>query len=153
MVSGKYGKSSEVALGLLFMLSIPHACRPCVRIRQCASLFPPSFRNMSSKNSLFGAKLDLVPGVQNQHVSVDKDGKNVVDLSFVEEPLGLPGLEGFGWPQLEFGERIGPDLRYEIKRKLGWGMHSSTWLAYDTRRVGILFFQQIVLNWPIKQPK
>ncbi|KAJ3925812.1 MAG: kinase-like protein [Lentinula lateritia] len=87
---------------------------------------------MSSKNSLFGAKLDLVPGVQNQHVSVDKDGKNVVDLSFVEEPLGLPGLEGFGWPQLEFGERIGPDLRYEIKRKLGWGMHSSTWLAYDT---------------------
>ncbi|KAG2350165.1 kinase-like protein [Suillus weaverae] len=47
------------------------------------------------------------------------------------EPLGLPAQDGFGWPQLEFNEAIGPDDRYIICRKLGWGMHSSTWLARD----------------------
>ncbi|KAJ3810442.1 kinase-like protein [Lentinula lateritia] len=77
---------------------------------------------MSSRHQPVGIMIDPIPGAQNQHFYVDKD----------EEPLGLPGSEGYGWPQLEFGERIGPDLRYELKRKLGWGMSSSTWLAYDT---------------------
>ncbi|KAK0430418.1 kinase-like protein [Armillaria borealis] len=40
--------------------------------------------------------------------------------------------EGYGWPQLEFNEAIGPENRYVICRKLGWGMSSSTWLARDT---------------------
>ncbi|KAJ3897945.1 kinase-like protein [Lentinula edodes] len=86
---------------------------------------------MSSKVPSDCMKMDPVSGVQNQEFYVDKDGTSRVDLSFVEEPLGLPGSEGYGWPQLEFGDKIGPDLRYEIKRKLGWGMNSSTWLAYD----------------------
>ncbi|KAJ3884466.1 kinase-like protein [Lentinula edodes] len=87
---------------------------------------------MSSRHQPVGIMIDPIPGVQNQEFYVDKDGTSRVNLSFVEEPLGLPGSKGYGWPQLEFGERIGPDLRYEIKRKLGWGMSSSTWLAYDT---------------------
>ncbi|KAG8832213.1 hypothetical protein FRC17_001749 [Serendipita sp. 399] len=36
-----------------------------------------------------------------------------------------------GWPQFEFGEKMGENGRYTIVRKLGWGMHSSTWLARD----------------------
>jgi len=32
-----------------------------------------------------------------------------------------------GWAQFEFGEKFGQDNRYIIARKLGWGMHSSTW--------------------------
>ncbi|KAF8885738.1 kinase-like domain-containing protein [Infundibulicybe gibba] len=67
----------------------------------------------------------------NQHISVGPDGKVNVDLSFTEEPLGVPAEEGYGWPQLEFNETIGPGNRYMILRKLGWGMSSSSWLARD----------------------
>ncbi|KAK0212175.1 kinase-like domain-containing protein [Desarmillaria ectypa] len=67
----------------------------------------------------------------NEHISVGPDGKVYADLTFVEEPLALPAQEGYGWPQLEFNEAIGPENRYVISRKLGWGMSSSTWLARD----------------------
>ncbi|KAF8917632.1 kinase-like domain-containing protein, partial [Mucidula mucida] len=30
------------------------------------------------------------------------------------------------------GQKLGPSERYTIERKLGWGMHSSIWLARDT---------------------
>ena len=39
---------------------------------------------------------------------------------------------GYGWPQIDFGQRVGKDERYTIVHKLGWGMHSSTWLARDS---------------------
>lgn len=74
----------------------------------------------------------MTPSVKPaQHFSLDAEGNEVVDLSFVSEPLGMPASDGYGWPQLEFGECIGPGNRYKIARKLGWGMHSSTWLARD----------------------
>ncbi|KAK0244245.1 kinase-like domain-containing protein [Armillaria nabsnona] len=64
--------------------------------------------------------------------SVGPDGKiHVGKLIFVEEPLGLPAKERYGWPYLDFNESIGPDNCYVISRKLGWGMSSSTWLARD----------------------
>jgi hypothetical protein len=71
----------------------------------------------------------------NQHISVGPDGKVNVDLTFVEEPLGMPASDGYGWPPFEFGEKLGPEKRYTIVRKLGWGMSSSTWLAHDLKRV------------------
>ncbi|KAJ7036690.1 kinase-like protein [Mycena alexandri] len=71
------------------------------------------------------------PTTRNQHFSVDAEGKTVVDLSFASEALGLPAADGYGWAQLEFGDSVGDDQRYTILRKLGWGMHSSTWLARD----------------------
>jgi hypothetical protein len=71
----------------------------------------------------------------NQHVSVGPDGKVNVDLTFVEEPLGMPVSEGYGLPRFEFGEKLGPENRYTIIRKLGWGMTSSIWLARDLKRV------------------
>ncbi|KDQ25190.1 hypothetical protein PLEOSDRAFT_159843 [Pleurotus ostreatus PC15] len=67
----------------------------------------------------------------NQHFSVDADGRKVVDLSFQPEGIGLPAEKGYGWAQLEFGEKIGYDQRYTIARKLGWGKNSSTWLAWN----------------------
>ncbi|KAJ7739469.1 kinase-like domain-containing protein [Mycena maculata] len=58
-----------------------------------------------------------------------------VELSFVEEPLGLRADQGYGYLQVDFGDRIGPvhgpRPRYEILRKLGWGMNASVWLARD----------------------
>lgn len=56
------------------------------------------------------------------------------DYEFVEEPLGLLAEQGYGFPQLEFGESIGGksgDVCFQILRKLGWGMNSSVWLAKD----------------------
>ena len=70
------------------------------------------------------------PRLANLHFSVDPEGKQVVDLNFTSEALGMPATDGCGWAQLGFGDQIGED-RYTIIRKLGWGSHSSTWLARD----------------------
>ncbi|KAJ7083288.1 kinase-like protein [Mycena belliarum] len=46
----------------------------------------------------------------------------------------MPAAQGYGWAQFEFGDSVGRKdrgRRYTILRKLGWGMHSSTWLARD----------------------
>jgi hypothetical protein len=72
-----------------------------------------------------------LPSPTNQRFSLDSEGNEVFDLTFASEPIGMPASETYGFPQLEFGERIGPEARYTISRKLGWGMHSSTWLARD----------------------
>ncbi|KAJ7602359.1 kinase-like protein [Mycena polygramma] len=56
----------------------------------------------------------------------------------MSEGLGAPAEKGYGWAQLEFGESIGDDHRYTILRKLGWGMHSSTWLARDRIQNGFV---------------
>jgi len=43
----------------------------------------------------------------------------------------MPAADDDGWVQFEFGDQIGQHNRYTIARKLGSGMHSSTWLARD----------------------
>ncbi|KAF8573007.1 kinase-like protein [Ramaria rubella] len=87
---------------------------------------------------------ELLGKTSNQRVSVGADGKPCVDLTFVEEPLGIPAQEGYGWPQLEFNQTVGPENRYVILRKLGWGMSSSTWLARD--QMGKSYVALKVLN-------
>lgn len=64
-------------------------------------------------------------------VSIESEGETVVDLTFVSEALGVPASLGYGWAQFDFGDRLGQDDRYKVTRKLGWGMHSSIWLAHD----------------------
>jgi hypothetical protein len=51
------------------------------------------------------------------------DGEVVenVELTFVEEPLGLRADQGYGYLQVDFGQRIGSANQYETIRKLGWG--------------------------------
>lgn len=48
-----------------------------------------------------------------------------VELTFLEEPLGLRADQGYGYLQVDFGQRIGPSGQYEILRKLGWGLNVS----------------------------
>ena len=67
----------------------------------------------------------------NLHESVGADGNTYVDIRFTSEPLGISAEQGFGFPQLEFNQAIGPDGRYIILRKLGWGSTASIWLARD----------------------
>ncbi|KAJ7256142.1 kinase-like domain-containing protein [Mycena haematopus] len=69
------------------------------------------------------------PEPTKQHFSINPEG--VVDSNFASEGLGVPAAKGYGWAQFEFGESIGNDQRYTILRKLGWGSHSSIWLARD----------------------
>ncbi|KAJ7839787.1 kinase-like protein [Mycena leptocephala] len=47
-------------------------------------------------------------------------------VAFASEVLAA---KAYGRPQFAFGDPVGNDQRYTILRKLGWGMHSSTWLA------------------------
>jgi len=50
---------------------------------------------------------------------------------FPEEPLGIPAEEACGWSP----GHLGPDLRFEVEAKLGFGITSSFWLARDLRYV------------------
>ncbi len=106
--------------------------RTLARPLYCASYLAPSKPSEITSSAPEVTTPDPEP--TNQHFSVDPEGRECVDLTFASEPLGLPAAEGYGWAQFEFGESIGPEdnpERYTILRKLGWGMHSSTWLARD----------------------
>jgi hypothetical protein len=95
--------------------------------------FRPPRTVRSSTSIRMSSATQLEP--TNQHFSIDSEGKQVVDLTFTSEALGMPAADGYGWAQFEFGDQIGQDNRYTIVRKLGWGMHSSTWLARDSMSV------------------
>ena len=75
------------------------------------------------------------PRSSNKHVSVNAEGIELVDLEFIEEPLGVTAEQGHGFIRVEFGDAIGPDKRYKVVRKLGWGMNSSIWMAFDAKCV------------------
>ncbi|KAG5351593.1 hypothetical protein C0989_005672 [Termitomyces sp. Mn162] len=69
----------------------------------------------------------------NRHVSIDAEGNRITTFTYVSEPLGNPPEHGYGWPRLDFEEVVGRG-EWIIKRKLGWGISSSTWLALDQTR-------------------
>jgi hypothetical protein len=79
------------------------------------------------------AREQAAPRPSNKHLSVDAEGITQVDLEFIEEPLGLSAEQGHGFLRIEFGDTIGPDHRYKVVRKLGWGMNSSVWMAFDEK--------------------
>ncbi|KAG6883738.1 hypothetical protein C0993_004157 [Termitomyces sp. T159_Od127] len=66
----------------------------------------------------------------NRHFTFDSNGNAVQHLVYISEPLGHPAIEGYGWPRFEFEQVVG-EGQYILKRKLGWGMSCSIWLAYD----------------------
>jgi serine/threonine-protein kinase SRPK3 len=66
--------------------------------------------------------------------NTDANGQNLKDIptfTFSEEPLGLPGWENFGYFQGGPGLTLGPDCRFKLQAKLGFGSASSVWLARD----------------------
>ncbi|CAR28663.1 hypothetical protein ZYGR_0U00210 [Zygosaccharomyces rouxii] len=59
-------------------------------------------------------------------------GKNYsVDELYLEEPLSDYCLGGYHRGYV--GEALGPDDRYVLLRKLGWGGYCTVWLAHDKR--------------------
>ena len=78
---------------------------------------------MSHPNVVFAdhqADSRAAPRSVNKHVSVNPDGIELVDLEFVEEPLGVTAEQGYGIPWIEPGDAMGPDKRYKIVQKLWW---------------------------------
>jgi serine/threonine-protein kinase SRPK3 len=57
--------------------------------------------------------------------------QDIPHFTFSEEPLGLPASEGFGYFQGGPGLAFGPDCRFKLQAKLGFGTASSVWLARD----------------------
>ena len=113
------------------------ALRIILHTRYLHPPFTQSFRSARVVRSVANIRMSSSAQLKptDQHFSVDAEGKQVVDLTFVSEPLGLPAADGHGRAQFEFGDKIGQDNRYTITRKLGWGMCSSTWLARDSMSV------------------
>ena len=57
--------------------------------------------------------------------------QGIPHFTFSEEPLGLPAAEGFGYFQGGPGLTFGPNSRFKLQAKLGFGTTSNVWLARD----------------------
>ena len=75
-------------------------------------------------------RIRLASSVSNMNPSANEK-QDIPRFTFSEEPLGLPASEGFGWFQGGPGLTLGPDSRFKLQAKLGFGMTSSVWLARD----------------------
>jgi hypothetical protein len=73
------------------------------------------------------------------------EGIEPIDIKHVEEPLGATTEQGHGYLWIEFGDAIGPDRRYKIIRKLGWGMNASVWMAFDEKYFFLLL--KVIDKW------
>ena len=62
---------------------------------------------------------------------VADEQQDILQFTFSEEPLGLPASEGFGYFQGGPGLTLGPNSRFKLQAKLGFGTTSSVWLARD----------------------
>ncbi|KAF8077002.1 kinase-like domain-containing protein [Lyophyllum atratum] len=69
----------------------------------------------------------------NKQTSVDPASDQPVNRDFAEEPLGVTAEQGHGYLRVDFCEVIGPDGRYKVVRKLGWGVNSNVWMAFDQK--------------------
>lgn len=61
------------------------------------------------------------------------DPKEPPTFTFPEEPLGVPADAGFGYFQGTPNDVLGPDARFRLQAKLGFGANSSVWLAKDSQ--------------------
>ena len=75
-------------------------------------------------------RIRLASSVSNMNPSANEK-QDIPRFTFSEEPLGLPASEGFGWFQGGPGLTLGPDCRFTLQAKLGFGTTSSVWLARD----------------------
>ena len=63
--------------------------------------------------------------------------KSKLQVRWPEEPLDLPTDQCGGFYNASLGTLL--SSRYEIIIKLGWGQHSSVWLAKDIKFVIVSF--------------
>ena len=73
----------------------------------------------------------LTSSMANPNLGANEQQQDIPHFTFSEEPLGLPASEGFGYFQGGPGLTFGPDSRFKLQAKLGFGIVSSVWLARD----------------------
>ena len=71
------------------------------------------------------------PSTNQGQTPVSEGDSNVPHFTFSEEPLGIPASEGYGYFQGGPGTKLGPNDRFLLQAKLGFGTASSVWLARD----------------------
>ena len=75
-------------------------------------------------------QIRLTSSMANPNLGANEQ-QDIPHFTFSEEPLGLPASEGFGYFQGGPGLTFGPDCRFKLQAKLGFGTTSSVWLARD----------------------
>jgi len=103
------------------------------RFRKFQDSFSTAKRRLRPNITVRSLTVDPPTVKRRPCVVVDPKSKGFVELEFVEEPLGVMAEQGHGYIRTEFGDEIGPDKRYKVVRKLGWGTNSSVWMAFDTK--------------------
>ena len=63
--------------------------------------------------------------------SIPTVAQRVKPVGFDEEPCTLGLTDGYSYAKIEIGDRLGEENRYEVMRKLGWGLYATTWLVKD----------------------
>ncbi|KAH9948887.1 kinase-like domain-containing protein [Amylocystis lapponica] len=53
---------------------------------------------------------------------------------FDEEPLTYDASYAFGYAPIKLGDRVGPEDRFEVVFKLGWGMFGTIWMVKDHKQ-------------------
>jgi hypothetical protein len=116
-------------------------------LRRMLTCLFKSFRSLSCSHW----RPDMLPRTTHTQAASRLSNKplssaNVEDNQFIEEPLEVSMDEGHGFLKIEFGDTMGPDHRYRIVRKLGWGMSSSVWMAFDEQYVFIHSYPDAVVT-------
>jgi serine/threonine-protein kinase SRPK3 len=57
--------------------------------------------------------------------------QRVKPVGFDEEPCTLTLADGYSYARIDVGDCLGAEDRYEVVRKLGWGLYATTWLVKD----------------------
>ena len=91
------------------------------------------FRRLLQQSSVAISRvlqIRLTSSIANPNPGANEQ-QDIPHFTFSEEPLGLPASEGFGYFQGGPGLAFGPDCRFKLQAKLGFGTASSVWLARD----------------------
>ncbi|GJE96970.1 kinase-like protein [Phanerochaete sordida] len=121
---------------LSYKYFVPAPWRSSVLAARYASLVDPEQHPASAADHGTSAE-DPVGQWRLAGRFLDRDLKPYTGLNFMEEPLGLWWGGGAGWPRIALNDCLGArdaekKTAYCVFRKLGWGMHSSVWLAGTT---------------------
>ncbi|TFK22761.1 CMGC/SRPK protein kinase [Coprinopsis marcescibilis] len=78
--------------------------------------------------------------------SIPTVAQRVKPVGFDEEACTLGLTDGYSYAEVDIGDRFGDRDRYEVMRKLGWGMYATTWLVKDHNNSNEAYYAIKILN-------